>query len=258
MSAKTSAARRAAFLAALGETGNQTLAAERARVSSSWVQLHRKGDPEFRRESDAAIAEARARLARAPAMRPPAGWGSLEGEELVVRGSGRGRTQIARARLSQWTPRLETRFFATLAATCNVKAACAEVGMSATAAYNHYRRWPTFAARWDAALENGYVRLELGLLESAGNIFSATDVMLDAPLPPMTIDQAIHLMHMHKHRLHGLGKRPGGLPKPPDIEKVRASILRKIEAVERGDALPREVRTRDAREWARRRGGGDG
>ena len=47
MSRKTSPARRAAFLKALSETGNQTIAAERAKVSRSWVQLHRSTDPAF-------------------------------------------------------------------------------------------------------------------------------------------------------------------------------------------------------------------
>lgn len=36
MSARTSAARRRAFFVALAATGNQTLAAERAKVSRSW------------------------------------------------------------------------------------------------------------------------------------------------------------------------------------------------------------------------------
>ena len=54
--------RRAAFLAALRATGNQTIAAERACVSRSWVSQQRARDPDFRRESDAAIGEARARL----------------------------------------------------------------------------------------------------------------------------------------------------------------------------------------------------
>ena len=47
MSRKTSPVRRAAFLKALSATGNQTIAAERAKVSRSWVQLHRSTDPGF-------------------------------------------------------------------------------------------------------------------------------------------------------------------------------------------------------------------
>ena len=47
-----SAARKAAFFDALRATGNQTLAAEAAKVSRSWVCLHRAQDPEFRRAFD--------------------------------------------------------------------------------------------------------------------------------------------------------------------------------------------------------------
>ena len=47
MSKKITATRCAAFLKALAETGNQTLAAERAKVSRSWVVLHRGRDAAF-------------------------------------------------------------------------------------------------------------------------------------------------------------------------------------------------------------------
>ncbi len=47
MSKKFSAARKRAFLHYLAETGNQTISAERAKVSRSWVCLHRKEDAGF-------------------------------------------------------------------------------------------------------------------------------------------------------------------------------------------------------------------
>ena len=92
MSRKTSPARRAAFLKALSETGNQTIAAERAKVSRSWVQLHRSTDPRFKADVAAAVAEAKAHLDGLGAngegsRKPPSGWGHLDGEELVVKGS---------------------------------------------------------------------------------------------------------------------------------------------------------------------------
>lgn len=119
MSAKTSPQRRAAFLRALRESGNQTIAAERAKVSRSWVQLHRSTDPQFKADVAAAVGEAKAAFLacrESGSMTPPKGWGHLDGEELVVRGSNGRRVQVARARLHQWTPRLEDRFLATLAA----------------------------------------------------------------------------------------------------------------------------------------------
>ncbi|MDT8760821.1 hypothetical protein MZO42_19140 [Sphingomonas psychrotolerans] len=168
MSRKTSMTRREAFFRAPTETGNQTIAAERAKVSRSWVTLHRAQEPGFRARMEA-IGAARARLRAAAGVAPATGWGSLDGEELVVRGSNGRRTQIARARLRQWTPRAEQRFLGTLAATCNVKAACAEVGLTTASADAHAERWPNFAARWAEAVEVGYMRIEAALLERAGD-----------------------------------------------------------------------------------------
>lgn len=88
MSAKTSKARTEAFFTALAETGNQTISAERARVSRSWVTLHRSTNPVFRARMEAAIAEARGRLSSAAAVKPSGKWAHIDGEKLVVRGSG--------------------------------------------------------------------------------------------------------------------------------------------------------------------------
>ena len=113
VSAKMSAARQRAFLKALGETGNVTVSAERAKVSRSWVLKQRRADAGFEAECTAALAGARERLGAARARRPEKGWGFLDGEELVVKGSVTGppgrRVQIARARILQITPRVEER-----------------------------------------------------------------------------------------------------------------------------------------------------
>lgn len=235
MTRKTSPARIAAFFRALEETGNQTIAAEAARVSRSWMSLHRATDPDFRARMEAAIAAAKARLrAQATGLWPPAKWRAQAGEELVVRGTRGERTQIARARLKQWTPRTEARFLAALAACCNVAAACRAAGMSQAAAYQHYRRWPDFAARWDAALEEGYVRLEMALFENAGRAFEAVDYPPDMPIEPMSVDQALSLLKAHQAQVHKIGKRQG---RPATYrrtaEEVFDSIARKLERVER-------------------------
>jgi hypothetical protein len=267
MSNKTSPARRKAFFKALRETGNQTLACERAKVSRGWVQLQRAADPAFKAEVAAAVAEARASLSRAAARKPPAGWGHLDGEELVVKGTGGSgggkRVQIARARLRQWTPRIEDRFLATLGATCNVKAACATVGMTAASAYGHRKRWPVFAKRWDEAVELAYARLELALIENACNLFSSPELPPAAPMPDMNAGMAIHLLHMHKRQARGIGKRPGLPEREASWEEVGEYFTRALAALERAERLPGAERKRAAAEHARRRGdrgasGGDG
>jgi hypothetical protein len=261
MVAKIDARRRELFLQTLRETGNQTIAAERAKVSSSWVQLHRSEDPAFRRAVEEAVAQAKARLGSHPEREPPTGWGFLDGEELVVKGTGGAgggkRVQIARARLKQWSPRVEERFLATLASTCNVKAACAEVRMTAASAYNHRKRWEGFARRWDEAIEIGYIRIEAGLLRAGENFLSGKGPPEDAPLREMTVTHALHMLHMHKHRVHGIGKAPGvGWQRPKTLAELAPRIMAKLrihEQIERGEPGEEQIAL-DEEDWARRRG----
>jgi hypothetical protein len=259
MTAKFTQARKDAFLAALAETGNQTLAAERAKVSRSWVCLHRSGDAEFRRLSDEAVAAAKDRLGAHPERRPPSGWGFLDGAELVVKGTGGSgggkRVQIARARLKQWSPRVEARFLETLAATCNVRAACAEVGMTAASAYAHRKRWRRFEERWDAAVEEGFMRLEAGLIEHGCNLFSGEGPPVLAETPMMTVMEALQLLHMHKHQVRGIGKAPGKRWRPPPtLDELAPGIMRKWNMLAAAEGVGEEVRAVDEAEWARRRG----
>ncbi len=217
MSHKTSPARRAAFFRALFETGNQSLACERAKVSSSWVQLHRKTEPGFDEAVRDAVAEARANLLAeraAGSTKPARKWAWQAGEELVVRGSRGRRVQVARARLHQWTPRVEARFLALLEQCCNLRLALREVGFSAASLHEHRKRWPDFDARCEEALAIGYDRVDLGLTHAALRLLSPDHYRLpDAPVvAPMDVDQAISLVRLHERRRweaeRGVG--PGG------------------------------------------------
>ena len=194
---------------------------------------------------------------------PPSGWGFLDGVELVVKGSGGSgggrRVQIARARAGQWTARVEARFLSALSATCNVKAACAEVGLAHSSAYAHRKRWRAFAAAWDAAVIEGYDRIEAALLERGCNLFSDPGEVAMNPIGPMTVDQAIQLLHMHKQIARGVGGQPGHKWRAPrrQLADVQASILRKIEAIERSENVSEEQRAADEASYAARRIRGD-
>lgn len=237
MTAKFSAQRKRAFLNYLSQTGNQTLSAERAKVSRSWVCLHRANDPLFDAACRAATDQAREALRQAAqgSGLPAAGarWRYLDGHELVVREACGRRVQIGRARLKQWTPRLEDRFLAALAATCNVTAASAEVGMWPTAAYNQRHRSEDFARRWDEALETGYVRLEAALVENARHRSEPREARPDVDMPPVTFDQALHLLNRHRYHLRGIGKRPGKAPReatPEEAEAAFGKALRRVDS----------------------------
>lgn len=81
------------------------------------MTLHRSADLEFKVQMEAAIAAARERLSSATTVKTAAKWASIDGEELVVRGSNGRRAQVSRARMKQWTARGEARFLAVLSRT---------------------------------------------------------------------------------------------------------------------------------------------
>jgi hypothetical protein len=254
MSAKITASRRRAFLTYLSQTGNQTLSAERAKVSRSWVGLHRAEDPVFDAACREALAVAGERLGAADPHSPAAGsdhapHGPLpgapaggrgvryfDGHELVVYGTNGVRTQVRRARLDQWSPSTEDRFLALLAGSCNVRAACREVGMAVSSAYAHRNRWPGFARRWDEAIEIGYIQIEASLLEAGGhNLFSNPETPI-GEMPPMRFDEKIQLLHMHKHQVRAMGKAPGLPPRVATEAEVEKALLK---AVKRADSMAR-------------------
>ena len=268
MSKKFSASRKRAFLHYLAQTGNQTLSAERAKVSRSWVQLHRSTDPEFDAACRRAIEATKGRFQASPhpnpspsrggTNQPPSGWGHLDGAELVVRGTGGSgggkRVQIARARVKQWTARVEARFLAALAGTCNVKAACAQVGMWPPSAYNHRKRWPAFTEAWDEAVETGYVRIEAALVENACNLFSTPEHVPDIAIEGMTAWEALQLLHMHKHAVRGIGGRPGLEQRSPGNDEIARALEKRLKSFNASlDRQPSEGEVRELRRQLRRR-----
>lgn len=84
MTAKMSSKRREAFLRALEACGNQTLAAERAGVSRSWVCQARQRDPELDSDCRAAIAKAQARLDEAERRGPGGEWAWFGGQGILI------------------------------------------------------------------------------------------------------------------------------------------------------------------------------
>jgi hypothetical protein len=248
MTKKTSKARTDAFFKALTETGNQTISAERACVSRSWVSQHRASDPAFKARMEACIAQARARLSRLGAIKPDAKWGNIHGEELVVRGSNGRRAQISRARIGQITPRVEARFLVVLARTCNVKLACQAVGLSAAAAYNHYDRWVEFARAWDDAAKNGELALEAAMLE---NGIRSLDPHADGlaeepalPMQPMSVDDAIRILGQRRAGISRKGKFTGNRRVMATEEETNAALIKRLKvlAIRKGLLAPSPAR----------------
>jgi hypothetical protein len=164
--------------------------------------------------------------------------------------------QIARARLGQWTARVEERFLSVLAATCNVKAACAQVGMWPPSAYNHRKRWPAFAKRWDEAVEIGFVRIEAALIEAGCNLFSEQEFEPDLAISGMTAMDALQLLYMHKHKVRGIGGRPGRREDAPGNDEIAKALEKRLRSFTAALDRPpdRNAVRKLKRECAKRRG----
>ncbi len=232
------AKRREDFLAELARAGNIGLAAERAKVSRSWALRRRRDDPAFREQTETAVRAAHERLSGAKSSGPTGRWRTQDGNELVIQHGGGRFVQVRRARRKQWTPRTEARFLRALAATCNVRAAVREAETTFASAYRHRARWPDFARRWDAALEEGYDRLSTLIVANAGRMLGDDDMVPEVELADMTTDKAIAALHLYRKQIHGQGKngrQRGWWRKPRTLDDVRESILDKLECIARAN-----------------------
>ena len=78
-----------------------------------------------------------------------------------------GGAQLRRPSSLTWPIEGQQEFLAELAATCNVAASARAVGISEKTVYKKRALDPEFRAAWDAALDQGYARLEMTMLRRA-------------------------------------------------------------------------------------------
>lgn len=157
----------AAFLKSLRRTGNVSVAAQEAGRHRYTLQRWRRRFPDFASEWDAAIAFAEAHLSEAGVVVPASEAARTQGGEYSVRASRGRKMQVRRAPPGLLTPAGERIFLAHLGATANVRLSAAATGIGWNAIYARRRNSSRFAAEMDAALAEGYDRLELALLAHA-------------------------------------------------------------------------------------------
>ena len=161
----------------------------------------------------------------------------------VVRPEKNGGTKIVRTTGQRWSTEAEETFLEELAATANVSASAEACGFSDTAIYKRRMRDPGFAAAWAAALEQGYAKLEAMLVETATESLRREPIAGDRPPPAIGFNDALNLLKLHRASVRG-GKpqRYAWRRQEPDIEDVRAEILRKVAAMERAEERGSESR----------------
>ena len=248
-----------AFLKALERAGNIRLAARQTGLKYGTVQHRRRNHPAFAQECDAALALAHSHLLDFGGRQPPSanradkGAGAYRtkgGEGVVVRRRD-GKLQLRAAQPGKLTRQCEQAFLAALSATANIRLSAAAAGASVAAFYRRKRRNPAFAREMRMALEMGYLRLEMALIES----FEPASYCDDAwrhneppPIPQMTASQALQLLYLHQ-------KEARLIAEPAHIKRRRgehheAHIVR-LRAMYRAD-LQREREKFDVAEAARR------
>ena len=268
---------RRAFLRELARTGSVASAARACNVDATFPYQLRRRNPAFAASWDRALAAARERLSAGTACHPfvssevetpraglssPAfgnashhpleanGEGGVPKKRPIlrpnemIRGSKTGQCRIVRVRQGRWSAKAEAIFLAELTATANVNAAARAAGVTPQCVYMRRKLWPAFAEQWRAAVAEGWDRIETLV------VCAATTTLDPEPLPEraweaprMSMDQAIKIWLTHRAGGPGAHKRRlGGMPRrEPDIEEVRADMLRKVAAMERAEEDSKEA-----------------
>lgn len=157
----------------------------------------------------------------------------LRGDECV-RASKAGRPCLVRAGPGRWSADAEAAFLEALTGTANVHAAARAAGVSAQAAYARRKQWPAFAAAWDAAKAEGYVRLEMALLHAATATLDPEPEFEAGEPPEVSVAEALNLLRLHRASVAGgAAQRYAWRQREPDIEEVRAEVLRRVAAMEK-------------------------
>lgn len=183
-----------AFLAALRCTGNAREAARTLGLHRPTMIRRRDCDAAFAAEWDAALALAHAQLNAAKPVENP------ERDPRIVR-TASGRLQLQRAQWRRLDRQAEQTFLAALSATANVRLSAAAAGFSHSAFYHRRHTSPAFAREMRLALEMGYERLELAMLEAAGPESYRDDAWRHnepLPIPQLTPSEALQLLHLHQ------------------------------------------------------------
>ena len=161
--------------------------------------------------------------------------GGSRGRRTQVRAA-RGALKATRKRVGFTRERKEV-FLAHFAATANADAAGRAAGVSKSTVYEHRRKDPQFREGWNAALIEGYARVEalsVRWAETALTIHPNSR----AAKTVRDLDPKVALAVLEAYR-RNRGARPGDiLPRSSDIEQVRARIeqtMRKLGLIDDRD-----------------------
>lgn len=160
--------------------------------------------------------------------------------DLVVK-SGKARLLVKTKRSArELSARKRDAFIQHLGETCNVRLSAERVGVSFSTFYKIRQRDPAFAAAWQQALDDGYQRLEMGLLHAAlavveGGRPDGSETSDGAVIAPMTMEQAFRVLGRHEGSVRGgkLRSLRVGKGKMPTSEETDAEVLKRLAILRR-------------------------
>jgi hypothetical protein len=151
----------------------------------------------------------------------------------VIRDCHGGLPKEIRVGRKRWSQNSEAKFLDALAMTCNVSTALEAAGFTPSPVYRRRRNDPAFAERWRLALEIGYDRLEARLIEAAERTMSSGIGDAGSAFPDMSVSQAIQVLETYRRTVRQGRPRTSWRRCEKPIEEVRASLARKLDAIER-------------------------
>ncbi len=154
-------------------------------------------------------------------------------EGRQIRAGGKDGPQIIESKGKRWTEEAEEIFLDHLAITANYTLAAKKTGFSREAIYKRRRRDPALAERCRAAIAEAVDRIDAHLVEGAERALAGRPPGSDSPIPPMTFDQAIAVVKLHRPAVTGQGRLAGWRGPARPLAEVKASILTKLSAIER-------------------------
>lgn len=229
------------FLRALERAREVEAAARDAGIDKTSAYNRRRAHPDFaeawqealRIHADLAAEEVQERVehweglkgqvplaADAPAVRENDGLlaSTALGGKMVKAGAGR------------WNKGVEQRFFDELAATANVKRACAAAEVSTNAVYARRTKRPDFRAKWDAVLETARAAIEMHLVETARKSFEPDEVDFTGVEPKVSVAEAIKIVQLHGGKSKAAAENTAPAEAgPADAEALRERVFAKLQ-----------------------------
>lgn len=134
-------------------------------------------------------------------------------------------------------------FIEHLGETCNIRLSAERTGVAVTTFYRIRQRDAAFAAAWQGALDEGYRRLEMGLVQAALAVVEGRRADEDEGgegaarpvIEPMTMEQALRLMRRHAESVRSGGFRSNrrGKGPMPTSEETDEAILKRLAILRR-------------------------